>query len=172
VTRSADSASMTGANLFSWFNPSQGTLYAEANHIVGVNQQAYFAQIAGTGSGTSYGESIAVGKFDSSAIGSGQRIKGIVYVINSNDANLVTASNITTSPVKVSLGYKVNDFAASIDGAASLTDTSGVLPVINSVGVFSIGSIRGGGLYINSTIKKIAYYPARLTNEQLVALTS
>jgi hypothetical protein len=163
---------MTGANLFSWFNPSQGTLYAEANHIVGVNQQAYFAQIAGTGSGTGYGESIAVGKFDSSAIGSGQRIKGIVYVINSIDANLVTASNITTSPVKVSLGYKVNDFAASIDGAASLTDTSGVLPVINSVGVFSIGSIRGGGLYINSTIKKIAYFPARLSNEQLEALTS
>jgi hypothetical protein len=172
VTRAADSASMTGANLFSWFNPSQGTLYAEANHIVGVNQNAYFAQIAGTGSGTGYGESIAVGKFDSSAIGSGQRIKGIVYVINSIDANLVTASNITTSPVKVSLGYKVNDFAASIDGAASLTDTSGVLPVINSVGVFSIGSIRGGGLYINSTIKKIAYFPARLSNEQLEALTS
>jgi hypothetical protein len=172
VTRNADVASMTGANLFSWFNPSQGTVYAEANHIVGVNQQAFFAQIAGTGSGTSYGESIAIGKFGASAINSGQRIKGIVYVINADVANLATASDITTSPVKVSLGYKVNDFAASIDGATALTDISGVLPVINSAGVFSIGSIRGGGYYTNSTIKKLAYYPARLSNTELQGLTS
>ena len=172
VTRAADNASMTGTNLFSWFNPSQGTLYAEAYHLVSVNQQAYFAQIAGTGAGTQYGASIAVGKFGANSIDSGQRIKGIVFDNNDPIANLVTASDVTTFPVKVSVSYKVNDFAASINGATTLTDTSGILPVIGTDGVFTIGALRGGGLYANSTIKKITYYPARLTNAELQSLTS
>ena len=33
VTRSADSATMTGANFLDWWNPSEGTMYAEANGL-------------------------------------------------------------------------------------------------------------------------------------------
>jgi hypothetical protein len=163
---------MTGTNLSSWFNPSEGTLYAESNHIVGVNQSAYFAQIYfGDGSGTYYGNSVAVGKFSASSIGSGQRLKGIVFDNNSAVADLATASDVTTSPSKVAMVYKVNDFAASINGATALTDTSGNLPIAVTSRTFTIGGLVGGGLSPNSAIKKLAYYPLRVTNAQLQALT-
>jgi hypothetical protein len=61
------------------------------------------------------------------------------------------------------LAYKVNDFASTRNGAAVQTDTSGI---VNAVSVLEIGSA------LNGTIKKIAYYPIRVTNANLQALTS
>lgn len=153
VTRNADAASMTGVNFSSWYNQGEGTLYMEAS--TGPIAGRFWAQVS-----------------DNSA---SNRIQ-----LNTNPAMLV----ITTGTLQASLGsdlnvrntfyksagtYKVNDIAFSRNGSAALTDTSATIPVVSQI---NIGSTFFPSEFLNSTIKKIAYYPFRLTDSQLQALTS
>jgi hypothetical protein len=66
--------------------------------------------------------------------------------------------------------YKVNDFASVANGGVAATDTSGTIPVVDRLylGVNSSGTTTS----LTATIRKIAYYPLRVTNAQLQALTS
>lgn len=67
--------------------------------------------------------------------------------------------------------YAANDFAVSLNAGAVVTDTTGAVPA--GVNRLYIGSDSNGVInFLNGTIKKIAYYPLRLTNAQLQALTS
>jgi hypothetical protein len=70
---------------------------------------------------------------------------------------------------KIIGSYKTNDYAVSADGNSAVVDLLGTVPVVSQM---NIGSEWNGTLTLNGTIKKIAYYPARLSNEQLEALTS
>jgi hypothetical protein len=70
---------------------------------------------------------------------------------------------------KISGAYKLNDFAASLNGSAVTTDTSGSVPY--SIEELIIGSFFDGS-NLNGHIKSIKYYPRRLTNAQLQDLTS
>jgi hypothetical protein len=50
------------------------------------------------------------------------------------------------------------------------TDTDCILPVVNQ---FAIGGRLDSSIrYLNGTIKKLAYYPKRLTNAELQGLTT
>jgi hypothetical protein len=72
-----------------------------------------------------------------------------------------------TQNAKVALAFQENDFAFTFSGNTTVyTDTSGPVPDVNYV---SIGEQNEG--YMNGTIKKIVYYPERLTNDEIVALT-
>jgi hypothetical protein len=87
----------------------------------------------------------------------------------------VTDLNITlaTPPVartryKVAFAYKNNDFAASLNGAAVVTDTSAQVPPVTTFRVgSSIGSAEG---FV--WIKSIALYPTRLPNTALQELSA
>jgi hypothetical protein len=70
---------------------------------------------------------------------------------------------------KVSGVYKKDDFAISLNGASVSTDTSGNVPT--SITEINMGSLYNG-YYLNGHIKSIKYYPRRLSNAQLVELTS
>jgi hypothetical protein len=67
------------------------------------------------------------------------------------------------------MAYKVNDFARSASGAAVVTDTSGTIPLVTQ---FSIGKNATNTEQPNGTIRKIAYYPRRLSNAELQGITS
>jgi hypothetical protein len=79
--------------------------------------------------------------------------------------------SVSTHPRKGALAYKANDFATSYNGGAVATDTSGSVPT-------NVDRMRLGHDYLaastgelDGTISKIIYYPKRLTNAQLQALT-
>jgi hypothetical protein len=72
-------------------------------------------------------------------------------------------SNIT----KQAIAYKVDDFAYTTNGASVVTDTSGAIPSVNRLGI----GLTGTQNFLNGTISRIAYYPVRVTNAQLQALT-
>jgi hypothetical protein len=93
------------------------------------------------------------------------------YIASSNVyqahfTDLGTWTNNTNG--KIIGAYKANDFAASFNANAVQTDTSGSILSANQINIGRYGSDG----YWNSTIRKIAYYPIRLTNGQLQALTS
>jgi hypothetical protein len=152
VTRSADAASMTGTNFSSWYRADEGTVYQDLRPIALSGNYSPFWINTNTTNG--------IGSFLTTA--------SHLFVINGNatqaniDAGTVTASTDN----KIGFVYKTNDFAAVINGGTVGTDTSGTLPVVNRVDIGTYGSNT-----MNSTIKKLAYYPLRLTNSEIQSLT-
>jgi hypothetical protein len=70
----------------------------------------------------------------------------------------------------MSLSYKFNDFIGVVNGGSAQTDTSGVIPVVDRLG---IGSFQGTstGSFWNGYIKRLTYYNQALTSANLQAVT-
>jgi len=161
LTRNADVASMTGTNFSSWYNASEGTLYAEgfvytapANTV----NPCLFSIDDNTGSNR-----IQLYR----ANGNGNPNAGLAVVNGGTIQALITAGNTQFQNGKIAGAYKVNDFAASVNGATPVTDSSGTVPVVTQMQI-GIGPALAN---VNGTIRRLAYYPTRLANAQLVALT-
>jgi hypothetical protein len=161
VTRSADAASMTGANFSSWYNAGEGSLYAE------------YIQPA-TISGNRAVASITSGSAANQLVFLTDTAPGVFWYIDANSANQVALNlgAITlNAKTKVAGVYKFNDFAATKNSAAVSTDASGNVP--QGVNDLRIGGRTGSSaLDWSGTISKLSYYPIRLTNAQLQALTT
>jgi hypothetical protein len=153
VTRAADAASMTGTNFSSWYRQDEGTLYAQASALSGrsVFSGRYYEANDGT---------------NNNRIASATLNAFVTY----QGGPQFNVNPTATASDKTALAYKVNDFAFSLNGATALTDTSGNIPAVT---FFAIGSnAPNAGGQANGYIKKLAYYPARLTNAELQGLTS
>jgi hypothetical protein len=156
---------MTGANFSSWYNQGEGTFYLDADMYE--TQSTFFRYLlsANTGSGV---VSDWVGFLVPS---NGNNVRGAVGVGGTFTASLNSPITLGAG-FKAAFAYKTNDFAASFNGGASLTDTSGVLP--QGVNRLYIGGYIDTGVNPNAAthIRKVAYYPLRVSNTNLVALTS
>jgi hypothetical protein len=163
VTRSADSASMVGANFSSWYRADVGTLYAEGGVDTTIPSSKEFGLATLAGSAP-------------------QAVIGFDYSPNSSTINAVVFNGTVqafgfgqpiTIPdlqyVKTIIAYKFNDFARSVNGNAVVTDTLGLVPQPDKL---NIGSYLAGTERARLHIKKISYYPQRLSNLQLQSLTS
>ena len=151
VTRSADSASMTGTNFSSWYRADEGTVYSEYKTPTGVgmilnihssptaNQMQLFA---GSTAGVSF----------------------FVQVNGVSGATIGSRSSIG----KTIAAYKFNDFAASTNSSTAATSTSGTIPIVNAL---RMGARSDGVTNLNGHIKKITYFPKRLDNAELVEMT-
>ena len=158
VTRTADNASITGSNFTDFYNPSEGTIVLSAR--VG------FATAVQTGYLTVYNSS-----------NSGQNRLSIRIANTLSDTNGVSQLNYTNTPsqipgtyVKIATTYKKNDYAQYANGNLIQTDNTVEVPI--GVNTMEIGAVEGvTTLDFNSTISQITYYPNRLSNSKLIALT-
>jgi hypothetical protein len=163
VTRAADAASMTGANFSSWYNQAEGTFFSS----VVLNQtpaQLNGFSIYAASDNTSLNRVIV-----NFGVGSGGNINSTITTGGTVQAQTINGSLSTAGAYSYANAYKVNDFASVVNGGSAVTDTSGVLPVIN---LLYLGANSAGTPNLNSTIRKLAYYPVRVTNAQLQGLTS
>jgi hypothetical protein len=161
VTRSKDAASMTGTNFSDWYRQDEGTVYGEM-----------MADFDNTGTGSS----VALCEFyqnDSNRItiassGSSNTMQTDVFTGGSN--RRTTLSSQTPNEFsKYSFGWEFDGQSASKDGEAIVEGgTDKALPTPTTL---RIGLIAYGGTAPRSFIKKLAYYPTRLTNAEIVALT-
>jgi len=158
VTRAADAASMTGTNFSSWFNSAQGTLLTETNYFSTdyITRAPFIAP-------TSYNDSqIITANFYGN---SGESAWFINAVYGTTTLSSPTISGIGN--LKTAIAYKSGDNGGAINGVVRYTDsTAGVGGV-----TFTQLNFNEGGVHLDGYIKKIAYYPVRLTNTQLQALT-
>jgi hypothetical protein len=165
VTRSADAASMTGANFSSWYNAGEGTLYADLNSGV--------TSLSLDGSGISRGAACLHDGTNNNRIRFGVNVTGAMLIANNvTQADYGFAfSAAENTNYKIAFGYKVNSFNLANNNVLATEDTSGIVSV--GVNQMAIGnsSTAGSGV-LNGTIKKLAFYPLRLTNAQLQGLTS
>jgi hypothetical protein len=158
VTRSADAASMTGTNFSSWYNQAEGTLYSEASTYDVLNPRIGAAITDG-----------GIANRIQNGHGSGAKVfigTGGVSQMTQTIASVVYTNNTFS---KVSLGYATNNSNGAANGTVGTTDVSVTLPVVDQL---QIGRLSSTQFPLNGTIKKLAYYPLRVTDANLVALTS
>ena len=170
VTRAADNVVMTGTQFSDWFNANEGTFAVEFDPITngltntGANDFEYVYDVDSSGAPTS-NHILAV----SAAYGPGVRAQ--TELAGVNQAALTSAATLGTgASLRQAYAYKANDFAGSLNGAAVLTDTSGTLPTPDRM---AIGSQNAGGSgHFDGHIRRIRYWPNRLSNALLQEATA
>ena len=160
VTRAADEASITGTNFSDWFNPAEGTFVAEADSFADVSTIVR-NQVAASNAAATDRVNVFLynGKWGGSV-----RVGGV------DQCDLLQESSYTAGVVaKTALAYKANDFACSVNGNTPIPDASGAIPTVDRL---FIGSVNGSWGHINGHIRRLTYYPARLSNALLQTLST
>ena len=160
VTRAADVASITGTNFSSWYNDSEGTMFADSART-SVVPTADFPQVFYFSDGTA-DNSINIGYLTASFSQFRVRTAG------TNEANLLPSnSNLR----RIVAGcYRVNDAAMSDGGGAvSVSGTPVTLP--SGINKVTIGGSQVSANPLNGTIRRLTYWPTRLSNDTLQTIT-
>jgi hypothetical protein len=152
VTRQADSAIVNPISSF--YNAAEGTLFAEYRTGAGTPVAAAMVIDDGTNDNR-------VGLF----LGVSQIAIAATYT------SVGSVSPVANTIYKRVLGYRANDHAASVNGAAVATNTAVGVP--SGLTTLGIGA-EAGGTYAQpcAHIRRIAYFPKRLSNALLQSLTT
>jgi hypothetical protein len=159
VTRAADVAQITGSNFTSFYNQSSGS-FLWAGDLLGLRP-----------AGTSYPVYISnAGATDSLVLREGIVIGGVDVTSSSGgsfQADTGSASVTLNSPAKYAVGYATNNLAFCANGSVIGTDSSCVFPTNSAMTLFylNLGTTNGH-------VRSLAYYPTRLTDDQLQSLTA
>jgi len=157
VTRVADAAVMTGTNFSSWYNQTEGTIVwnadtfstAAANAVVNINNNSAANRIYGYFSSTS-------------AIG--------IVTVSSSEQVSFNSGTLSGGPSgTTAFAYSLNNFAQATRGVLQTPDGTGLLPTVSQM---NIGTSHASVQNLNGHIRTITYYPVRLTNAELQALSS
>lgn len=154
ATRAADLASISGTNFAEWYNQSEGSFYIENNYGSFYNQPIAISDDVGNAWIYAQG----TGEFRS-------------YYVPSPTSTLITTGDIlsTNTFYKFAASYSLTEgkfLTGGNGGSYSSSNNDLAYSSLLYIGRFSSSFI------INGTIKKLAYYPKRLPNAQLQALTS
>jgi hypothetical protein len=93
--------------------------------------------------------------------------QGTVTTSGAAQAVLDGGTPAANTATKMAMAYAFNNFALSLNGGAVVTDTTGTVPVVSQLQIGAETTTVG-----NLHIKKVAFYPKRLLDAQLVALTT
>lgn len=150
VTRAADAASMAGTNFSSWYRQDEGTVVSECADTI-VNGGSV---------------NLSDGTVNNRITYFANQSNSFAYIVTAGGVGQVTLQGIARDAYptfsKLALAYKQADFAAAGKGAVS-SSSVGVVP--STINRLTIGVAPGH-------IKRIAYYPKRLSNAELQALTA
>ena len=159
ATRSADSAFVTPISSF--YNQSEGTLFAELQRDT---LNTNLATIASLDDNT-LNNRVAMGLQG----GSGRRMRVTIVTATASQWDEFNAGNSSVWPTRGIVAYQASDFAATVQGGAVVSQASGTVPTATHL---YIGNRGGSALLANGHIRKIAYYPKRLSNTLLQQLTT
>lgn len=160
LTRNADQVAMTGTNFSDWYNSSEGsfTVQFDSAAVSATDTKLYYALGASNGTASNLN-----GVYTYQAAAYGATVNG-----GAGQANISAGAVTVNTTQKVCYGYKVNSFAASLNGAAANLDGSGSIPTVDRL---SIGALYGSTNVLNGHVAKLAFYPQRLTNAEVRAFS-
>lgn len=168
TARSSDVAYMTGTNFTSWYNQTEGTVVIKASVdfdcAASIHFPMYFTLSDGTTTNRIY--------FLAADISGGDRQYMSVSTPSGTQASVYSTSiELTTGKASLYAGsYKLNDFAVCNQGTVLTTDTSGYVPL--NLDRAYIGSRSDESFFLNGHIASITYYPRKVTNSELAALST
>ena len=159
-TRAADTATITGTNFTSWYNQSQGTIFASVRTVTPASVANGFLQLT---------DGTPNNRIEIQQQNSGDafpRIAGVYRYLNSTTGSFLnqeTGWNTDGATVdNWAFGYDSSGFRLQTKFDATPSTGSGTFP--QNLTNFLIG--HGG------TIGRLTYYPVRLPNAQLQVLTT
>ena len=158
ATRAADVASITGTNFSSWYNQTEGTVFAEA-----------IPRASGFNGGLISFDNGTTDERIQARLNSGLAASLVVSDGAVVQANILSLNTISAGALaRGGYVYKADDFAVTLNGTAPVSDTSGTLPTPTQA---TVGNAVGAS-YLNGTIKRLTYWPVRLSNTTLQAITT
>jgi hypothetical protein len=166
VTRSADVASIN--TLSPWFNATSGTLFAEFA-LSGFAPSAAFPASASISDNTSTNRI----NLNSANSGAAMYAFGEVNTGGVQQAGFygATGSFFGVGAIrKYAIAYATNDFAFTTQGLAAQTDAIGTVPTVSRM-YLGVGP-AGASAWQNGYLRRITYYPRRLTNLELQTITA
>jgi hypothetical protein len=161
VTRAADVASITGAAFSSFYNQTEGTVFSDCVGTFSSTQ--VLVNIAATAANTAT-SAISL----ASNLTSSQKRVRVRDAASADQASLALGGSSSGSRTRIAAAIKANDFAASLDGGAAVTDTTGTVP---TVVLIEIGSAPSGVTLGTQLHRRITYWPVRLANTTLQAIS-
>lgn len=165
VTRNADALTLSDLTRIG-YSASAGTLVAQG--VINGQSASVYPALAALGMGASATDEIVLFRNGSNnRFAVETKVGGVVQF---NPSSLTTVAVGTA--YKTATAWAVNDAAHTTSGAAPATDTSGSLSTI--IDRMSIGGYQalGGGTSGAQIIRRVEYYPRRLTNAELQTLTT
>lgn len=155
VTRTADVAVMTGTNFSSWYNQTEGTIVVQAT-AYGNKASSILTRIQDAAATTNF--------ITARQSATGTQILGQTSSSGGLTAGLASTNFTIGVPFKIAVASAPSDVAASVNGGTVGTSTAmTTMPVVDRLNIS-----EGGPFYV----RQITYYPTRLTNAQLQALTT
>jgi len=159
ATRAADVASITGTAFSSFYNQTEGTVFADINTAPVANiAQGVFDLNEGVGS-----ERIFQRRNSGGQIATAITDNGVVQ------GDFGSVSVPASGRARSGFAYRLNDFESAVNGSSNGTDTSGTVPTPDRI---NIGQNFGSGQVVNGTIRRLTYWPTRLANTTLQAITA
>jgi hypothetical protein len=165
VTRAADVATITGTNFTNWYNQEQGSFFLSTFGRGDVSSTAGFETVNSSSVGTPNGLGL-VPRYP------GSDSARIAIALNGDYAGREVGVILSSYPltIKMAAAMRDNNTAMSANGIISLTITDKA--IAKNVDYMRIGTTRTGASCVNSSISRITYWPVRLANSTLQALTA
>ncbi len=158
VTRTADIALMTGTNFSSWYNQTEGTFVVTARDVsnpLGV--------MAATDDGTSANRNSIFLAGATTAVGFRTTVASVVV------SDIAVGTIVSGAAFTIAAAYKINDFAATLNGAAVVVDSLGGVPLGQTT--LRIGADVANTAFIGGHLQRLTYYNTRLTNAELQTIS-
>jgi len=155
ATRSADVCTISGSNFTGIWGSTEGSFAVE-----GISPATGTKALC-SADGNSSANSIILST-------SGTDPKFDVTTSSASQASINAGAVTANTAFKLSARYKVNDFAASIGGAAVVTGVSGTVPTVDRLRI----GVDQAGNYLNGHISRLRYYNTRLDNTTLQTLST
>jgi hypothetical protein len=158
LTRNADQVVMTGTNFSDWYNASEGAISVTLQSLP--NAGTSVSRAVCINDGTANNSLISAWVNASTTMRSRLVVGGATQFQFTGAVDPTNKNTICTA-------YKENDFAASFNGAAALTDATGSLGAPNQLAISGDGT--GTTNVYCGHIEKILYWPQRITNAEAQA---
>jgi hypothetical protein len=158
LTRNADQVVMTGTNFSDWYNASEGAISVTLQSLP--NAGTSVSRAVCINDGTANNSLISAWVNASTTMRSRLVVGGATQFQFTGAVDPTNKNTICTA-------YKENNFAASFNGAAALTDAAGSLGTPNQLAISGDGT--GTTNVYCGHIEKILYWPQRITNAEAQA---
>ena len=159
VTRTADQAGIVAPNFAPWYNQNEGTLVAEFSSLM----PTAASQFAWTISNGTSDERWCLFMASST-------LRHFMADGGTTQASIDAGTYAANTVFKSAMAIKANSVQAAINGVLGTEDTAATLPTVDRL---FLGAAHSGATnFLSGHIRRISYYPSRLSNAQLQALSA
>jgi len=164
VPRSVDNGVMSGNNLSSWYNSTEGTFFTDVK-----SSTSFISNINATPFGIfTAANNIVIVNYNAAS-----SIWLFRNSIGTNNAFFTQTMPVSSNRKSIAT-YRTgaSDYYTAAFGGSNIKDSTKTVTLRTDQSYLELNPNRSGLVPLNGTISRLTYYPIQLTNQQLINLTS